>query len=142
MKRIFLIVISFAFTMGLWAAGAGETAKPTHEHHFNHTELAYEVESMIQIEPSDEIVAIFKDSENDVDNLFEATEKFLYKDANRKEIPRDVKDYIGQILEDDVDDVRDLINDELLKALKTNNVEKTYMIIGTHMFSVEEDYLQ
>lgn len=141
MKRILLLLVVFTLALGTWANGQGET-KDLHNYKFSSVELEFEPASVVQVEPSASIIAIFEDSDNDEDGDFPDAEPYFYKDADRNMIPSNAKAYIDLILSEDTDDVLDLIRGELKAACEANNVEKAYMIIGTHMFTCTLSYLR
>jgi len=130
MKRFTAIILMASITMGLWASTDGNTER----YQYSVKELAYEIDTTIQIEPSDEIITIFED--NDVDGIY------LKSDADRRMITLDVIEDIKDILDDDTDDVTDLIHSQLKTVLQRGKVENSYMILGNYMFSASLDYLQ
>jgi len=130
MKRFTAIILMASITMGLWASTDGNTER----YQYSVKELAYEIDTTIQIEPSDEIITIFED--NDVDGIY------LKSDADRRMITLDVIEDIKEVLDDDTDDVTDLIHSQLKTVLQRGKVENSYMILGNYMFSASLDYLQ
>jgi len=130
MKRFTAIILMASITMGLWASTDGNTER----YQYSVKELAYEIDTTIQIEPSDEIITIFED--NDVDGIY------LKSDADRRMITLDVIEDIKDVLDDDTDDVTDLIHSQLKTVLQRGKVENSYMILGNYMFSASLDYLQ
>ena len=130
MKRFTTIILMASITMGLWAS----TNEGTERFQYSVKELAYEINSTVQLEPSNEIITIFED--NDVDGIY------LKSDADRRMVTLGIIEDIEEVLEDDTDDITDLIRSQLRDVLQRGEVENSYMILGNYMFSASLDYLQ
>ncbi|MBN2618069.1 MAG: hypothetical protein JXR64_07125 [Spirochaetales bacterium] len=141
MKRYITFVLFIFITVGTWASGVTEV-KPVHTYRISTSSLAYESSKSTQVEPSSDILAIFADDDNDVDDIYGDVEPYLHMGADRKEITKEIITYINSIIVNDVDDISDLINSELTSALKSNGVEESYMILGATKITCSLDYLQ
>lgn len=143
MRRLIIPILLVILVSVTWANGAKETKDAEYmssTYRFLQTELSYTPNSEIQIVPSQKILDIFQDEDNDVDEIFADVEPYLQEGAEILNMPKNVKKYIDGILSDNVangDDekVKDLIHDELLAGLKENGVERSYMILGAQLFN-------
>lgn len=135
MKRYLISILMISVAVGLFAADYGNEVKA---YTFTSEELPYTPEVSIQVEPSDDIIEVFKN--NDDDNLFNDAEEFLHINAPRNTMSKAIVEYIEEIITADTDDIKDLVNDELKAAMNEKGADEAYMILGNIKFVLRKDY--
>lgn len=132
MKRVIIMLLSVV-SVGLFANGTAEDVTRTVRS--TQTRVEFETIGEIQVEPSADILEIFGDHD---DYAVEA--EYLKAGLNLRLLSDEVLENIDSILAEDTDDVKDLINDELLASLKEGEIEYAYMILGRNLFSASYDF--
>lgn len=132
MKRVIIMLLSVV-SVGLFANGTSEDVSRTIRS--TQTRIEFETVGEIQVEPSSDILEIFSDHDD-----YAVDAEYLKAGLDLRLLSEDVLEDIDSVLAEDTDDVKDLINDELLTNLKEGEIEYAYMILGRNLFSLSYDF--
>lgn len=127
MKLLLFFIVCLA-AAPLFSTGSTDTSGVNAHYEFTYGEAPEPVIAKLRLSPSQEIIDIFDD--NDVDPIY-----LSMTDAPAI-IPDAVRRDINKVISENTDDVIDKIKAELKSGLVDGEIEYTYMIIGSRMFSM------
>lgn len=126
--KMILFLMFFLVTAPLFSAGSTDSSGVNAHYEFTYGEAPEPVVAKLRLSPSQEIIDIFND--NDVDPVY------LSMTDCPPIIPDAVRRDINYVISENIDDVIDKIKSELKASLVDGEIEYTYMIIGSRMFSM------
>lgn len=132
MKRVIINLLSMV-SAGLFANGTAEDVTRTIKS--TQTRVEFKTIGEVQVEPSEDILEIFSDHDD-----YTVDAEYLKAGINLRLLSDDVMEDIDSVLEEDTDDIKDLIIDELQANLKAGEIEYAYMILGRNLFSASYDF--
>lgn len=132
MKQLFTYLFFILLITGVWASSNKEVIEYEPLTYRFHTETEeYNTTTKIQVQPSLEILNIFKDKKNDKEHLYIFAEEYLNMGADTDKIPTEISEYINTIIYTNRNDIKHLIKVELDRAIEDNNVDKSIMVLGS-----------